>query len=59
MTATNERRPEFLTVDGWAIGILLSAGAVCEREYHGYMKDHADPQARSFAIWQGQTGRAF
>jgi hypothetical protein len=29
--------------EGWAISILLEAGAICECEEHGWMKDRTDP----------------
>jgi len=50
MTTTTKRRPEFQTLEGWAIGILLSAGAIRECDDHGYMKDRADPHARDEAF---------
>jgi hypothetical protein len=40
MTTTRERRQAFRIIEGWAIGILLSAGAI--RECDGYMKERAD-----------------
>jgi hypothetical protein len=42
-----EKRPAFRTIEGWAISILLEAGAICECEEHGWMKDRTDPQARA------------
>jgi hypothetical protein len=42
MTTTRERRQAFRTIEGWAIGILLSAGAIRECDEHGYMKERAD-----------------
>jgi hypothetical protein len=45
-----EKRPAFRTIVGWAISILLEAGAICECEEHGWMKDRTDPQARQRAI---------
>jgi hypothetical protein len=43
MTTTRERRQAFRTIEGWAIGILLSAGAIRECDEHGYMKERTDP----------------
>ena len=31
---------------GWALSVLLEAGAIRECEEHGWMKDRADPHAR-------------
>jgi hypothetical protein len=42
MTTTRERRQAFRTIEGWAIGILLSAGAIRECDEYGYMKERAD-----------------
>jgi hypothetical protein len=50
MSTTKERRPAFRTLEGWAIGILLAAGAIRECDEHGYMKDRADPHARDEAV---------
>jgi hypothetical protein len=41
-----ERRPAIRTIHGWAISVLQEAGAVREREEHGWMQDRADPHAR-------------
>jgi hypothetical protein len=41
-----EKRPAFRTIEGWAISILLEAGAICDCEEHGWMKDRTDPHAR-------------
>ena len=35
MTTTRERRQAFRTIEGWGIGILLSAGAIRECDEHG------------------------
>ena len=54
MTRENQgaqrERPAFRTIEGWAISILLEAGAICECEEHGRMKDRTDPRARQRAI---------
>ena len=56
MTTTTKRRPEFRTLEGWATGILLSAGAIRECDYHGHMKDRADPHARDDAFRKAREG---
>jgi hypothetical protein len=50
MLMTTERRPSIRTLHGWAISVLLDAGAVRECEEHGWMQDRADPHARERAI---------
>jgi hypothetical protein len=44
------RRPAIRTLRGWAIAVLNVAGAICECEEHGWMKDRADPDARERAF---------
>src|ERR1700730_12127300 len=46
MLMTSERRPAIRPLRGWAIHVLLEAGAVRECEEHGWMQDRADPHAR-------------
>jgi hypothetical protein len=43
---TRERRPDFRTVDRWAISLLLEAGAIHKCDEHGWAKDRTDPHAR-------------
>jgi hypothetical protein len=43
-------RPDFRTVDRWAIGLLLEAHAIHRCEEHGWAKDRADPHAREKAF---------
>ena len=50
MLMTSERRPTTRTPRGWAIHVLLEAGAVRECEEHGWMQDRADPHARERAF---------
>jgi len=38
------------TLRGWAISVLLEAGAIRECEEHGWMQDRADPHARERAF---------
>ena len=45
-----ERRAAIRTLRGWAISVLLEAGAVRECEEHGWMQDRADPHARERAV---------
>jgi hypothetical protein len=46
MLMTKERRPPLRTLRGWAIAALNEAGAVREREEHGWMQDRTDPHVR-------------
>jgi len=50
MLRTIERRRAIRTVHGWAISVLLEAGAIRECEEHGWMQDRADPHARERAL---------
>ena len=50
MLMTKARRPAVLTIEGWAISVLLEAGAIRECETHGWMQDRADPHARDRAL---------
>jgi hypothetical protein len=50
MLRTIERRRAIRTLHGWAISVLLEAGAVRECEEHGWMQDRADPHARERAL---------
>ena len=47
---TRERRPDFRTVDRWAISLLLEAGAIHKCDEHGWAKDRTDPHAREEAL---------
>ena len=50
MLMTKERPPAIRTLRGWAISVLLEAGAIRECEEHGWMHDRADPHARERAL---------
>ncbi|MBB4377286.1 hypothetical protein [Bradyrhizobium sp. SBR1B] len=50
MLMTNQRRPAIRTLRGWAISVLLEAGAIRECEEHGWMQDRADPHSRERAF---------
>jgi hypothetical protein len=50
MLMTKKPRPAIRTLEGWAISVLLEAGAIRECEEHGWMKDRADPHARECAF---------
>ena len=52
MLMLNERRPHAGTLERWATGVLLEAGAIKQCEEHGYMQCRGDPdaRARAFAI---------
>jgi hypothetical protein len=49
MLMTGERFA-FRTIEGWANSVLLEAGAICECETHGWMRDRTDPHARERAL---------
>ena len=46
--------PDFRTVERWAMGLLLEAGAIHKCDQHGWAKDRTDPHARDEAL---QTAR--
>jgi hypothetical protein len=46
----DRRRPDFRTVDRWAIELLLEAGAIHKCGHRGWAKDRADPHAREEAL---------
>jgi hypothetical protein len=50
MMLTRVRRPNFRTIDRWATGVLLEAGAIYECDAHGWAKDRTDPRAREQAF---------
>ncbi|MDA9393062.1 hypothetical protein WN73_21305 [Bradyrhizobium sp. CCBAU 45394] len=50
MLMTKEGRPAIPTLRGWAISVLMEAGAIHECEEHGWMQDRADPHARERAV---------
>jgi hypothetical protein len=50
MLMTRAKRPATRTLRGWAISVLLEAGAIKECEEHGWMQDRADPHARDRAF---------
>ena len=50
MMLTRERRPDFRAVDGWAIRLLLEAGAIHKCPQHGWAQDQTDPHARQEAL---------
>lgn len=50
MLMTKESRPAIQTLRGWAISVLLEAGAIRECEEHGWMQDRAAPDARQRAL---------
>ncbi len=49
MLMLKERRPAYRTLEGWAIGVLLEAGAIKECDDHGYMQCRGDAHARERA----------
>jgi hypothetical protein len=50
MLVIKERRAAIRTLQGWAISVLVEAGAISECEEHGWMRDRADPHARERAL---------
>ena len=50
MLMMKERRPAIRTLQGWAISVLIEAGAVRECDEHGWMQDRGDPDARLRAL---------
>lgn len=50
MLVTKKRRPKFRSLQGWAISMLMDAGAIRECEKHGWMRDRSDPHARERAL---------
>ena len=50
MLMSRERRPAVRTLHGWAISVLIDAGAVRECGQHGLMLDRGDPHARERAF---------
>jgi hypothetical protein len=49
MLMVKERRPAYRTLERWAIGVLLAAGAIKECDEHGYMQCRGDTDARARA----------
>ena len=54
MLTSRERRDAIRTVRGWAIAVLMEAGAIRECEHHGWMQERADPDARLRALRLGR-----
>jgi len=50
MAISQDPRPAFRTKEGWAISVLLEAGAIQECQEHGWMRDRTDPHAREHAF---------
>jgi hypothetical protein len=50
MLMMKERPAAIRTLRGWAISVLLEAGAIRECEEHGWMQDRADPHAHERAF---------
>ena len=59
MLMTKEQRPAIRTLQGWAISVLLEAGAIREREMRGWMQDRADPDARARAVTIARAASVF
>ena len=50
MLSTKKPKPASRMLEGWAISVLMEAGAIQECEEHGWKKDRADPHARERAF---------
>ena len=50
MLVAKKQGPASRMLDGWAISVLMEAGAILECEKHGWKKDRADPHARERAF---------
>ena len=50
MLVAKKPRPANRTLEGWAISVLMEAGAIQECEEHGWKKDQTDPHARDRAF---------
>lgn len=44
------KRPDFRTVDRWAIGLLLEAGAIHKWDEHGWARDRTARHARDEVV---------
>jgi len=51
MLMVKERRPDYRTLERWAVALLFEEGAIKECPEHGYMQCRGDPDAiaRAFA----------
>ncbi len=47
---TRDGRPDFRTVDRWAISLLLETEAIHRCERHGWARERTDPHARAEAL---------
>ena len=43
-------RPDFKSVDRWAVSLLLEVGAIHKCDTHGWAKDRTDPHALGEAL---------
>lgn len=59
MLLTNKPRPTFRMLQGWAISVLMEAGAIRACEEHGWKKDRGDPHARELAFAIADHNRPF
>jgi hypothetical protein len=50
MIVTKKPQRAIRTLQGWAINVLLEAGAIRECDEHSWMRDRADPHARERAF---------
>lgn len=52
-------KPTFRMLDGWAISVLMEAGAIRACEEHGWKKDRGDPHAQELAFEIADLNRPF
>jgi hypothetical protein len=50
MLMLKARRPAYCTLESWAIGVLLEAGAIEECPHHGHRRCRANPERRAEAF---------
>jgi hypothetical protein len=59
MLVTNKPNPAIRMLEGWAISVLMEAGAIRACEEHGWKKDRGDPHARKLAFEIAELNRPF
>jgi hypothetical protein len=50
MLVMKNPKPKIRMLEGWAISVLMEAGAIRACEEHGWKKDRGDPHARELAF---------
>jgi hypothetical protein len=59
MLVTKKPNPAIRMLEGWAISVLMEAGAIRACEEHGWKKDRGDPHARALAFQIAELNRPF